>query len=94
MTLRLLRCAAVTSAAAAAARVSGHPAGRPVWLLLLLTRLLVLVALLAALVWITHVISSIELVFNAMARSLVEYIGSILVGPIFWATRQTLLDTR
>ena len=30
MTLRLLRCAAVTSAAAAAARVSGHPAGRPV----------------------------------------------------------------
>ena len=104
MTLRLLRCAAVTSAAAAAARVSGHPAGRPVWLLLLLTMLLFLVALLAALVWITHVISSIELVFNVissialvfnvMAQSLVECIGSILVGTIFWATRQTLLDTR
>ena len=57
--------------------------------LLLLTRLLVLVALLAALVWIAHVISSIELVFDAMAQSLVECIGSILVGTIFWATRQT-----
>jgi hypothetical protein len=64
------------------------------WLLLLLTRLLVLVALLAALVWIAHVISSIELVFDAMAQLLVECIGSILVGTIFWATRQTLLDTR
>jgi hypothetical protein len=42
------------------------------WLLLLLTRLLVLVALLAALVWIAHVISSFELVFNAMGQSLVE----------------------
>jgi hypothetical protein len=47
------------------------------WFLLLLTGLLVLAALLAALVWIAHANSSIELVFNAMGQSLVERISSI-----------------
>jgi hypothetical protein len=46
------------------------------WFLLLLTGLLVLAALLAALVWIAHANSSIELVFNAMGQSLVERISS------------------
>jgi hypothetical protein len=47
------------------------------WFLLLLTGLLVLAALLAALVWIAHANSSIELAFNAMGQSLVERISSI-----------------
>jgi len=49
------------------------------WLLLLLTGLLVLAALLAALIWIAHVISSIELVVNAMGQSRVERISSVWV---------------
>jgi fumarate reductase subunit D len=45
---------------------------------LLLSGLLVLAALLAALDWIAHVNSSTELVFNAMGQSLLERISSIL----------------
>src|SRR4029079_9879324 len=47
-------------------------------LLLLLTGLLVLAALLAALIWIAHVMSSIELVCNAKGQSLLERISSIV----------------
>jgi hypothetical protein len=57
------------------------------WVLLLLTGLLFLAALLAALVWIAHANSSIELVFNAMGQSPLECISSILVGTIFEVTR-------
>ena len=48
------------------------------WLLLLLTGLLVLVALLSTLIWIAHVNSSIESMFNAIAQPLVERISSIV----------------
>ena len=58
------------------------------WLLLLLSGLLVLAALLAALVWIAHVNSSIELVFDAMDQPLLERISSISVG---WHAKHRLL---